>query len=132
MITGIVISVGQPALNQTTTTTTTITPTTTTTTEAPIPDALELSGTTTESTTGKYYWKDYQLLGLYNREGMRNGAPYYKRARKAFILGDIYFFFIPSRPDGNWVTSGKSAWAVGNEKAFNDTWFGWLWKESPG
>ena len=127
MITGIVISVGQPALNPTTTTATTTTPTTTTTIEAPIPDALELSGTTTEN-----YWKDFQLLGLYNREGMRNGAPYYKRARKAFILGDIYFFFIPSRPDGNWVTSGKSAWAVGNEKAFNDTWFGWLWKESPG
>ena len=125
MVTGILISVGQPALNPTTTTTTTTTPTTTT--EAPIPHALELSGTTTEN-----YWKDFQLLGLYNREGMRNGAPYYKRARKAFILGDIYFFFIPSRPDGNWVTSGKSAWAVGNEKAFNDTWFGWLWKESPG
>ena len=51
-------------------------------TEKPLPNAIELSGTTTEN-----YWKDYQLLGLYNIHGTRNGAPTYKRARNAFILG---------------------------------------------
>ena len=47
-----------------------------------MPSAIELSGTTTES-----YWKDYQLLGLYNFHETRNGAPAYKRARNAFLLG---------------------------------------------
>jgi len=50
--------------------------------ETTLPNAIELSGTTTEN-----YWKDYQLLGLYNIHGTRNGAPSYKRARNAFILG---------------------------------------------
>ena len=116
MVAGIVISVGQPVLNPTTTTSTTTT-TTTTTTEAPIPDALELSGTTTEN-----YWKDYQLLGLYNREGTRNGAPYYKRFKNAFLLGEIYFYYDPY---GFWVVSNKNDFDQ-NEGA------GWLWKESPG
>ena len=49
-----------------------------------LPTAIELSGTTTEN-----YWKDYQLLGLYNIHGKRNGAPSYKRARDAFILGQF-------------------------------------------
>ena len=49
-----------------------------------LPTAIELSGTTTEN-----YWKDYQLLGLYNIHGKRNGAPAYKRARDAFILGQF-------------------------------------------
>ena len=49
-----------------------------------LPTAIELSGTTIES-----YWKDYQLLGLYNIHGKRNGAPSYKRARDAFILGQF-------------------------------------------
>ena len=49
---------------------------------ASMPSAIELSGTTTEN-----YWKDYQLLGMYNIHGTRNGAPSYKRARNAFILG---------------------------------------------
>ena len=53
-------------------------------TEKPLPNAIELSGTTTEN-----YWKDYQLLGLYNIHGTRNGAPSYKRARNAFILGQF-------------------------------------------
>ena len=47
-----------------------------------LPSAIELSGTTTEN-----YWKDYQLLGLFKIHGTRNGAPSYKRARNAFILG---------------------------------------------
>ena len=50
--------------------------------EKTYPNAIELSGSTTEN-----YWKDYQLLGLYNIHGTRNGAPSYKRARNAFILG---------------------------------------------
>ena len=49
-----------------------------------LPTAIELSGTTTEN-----YWKDYQLLGLYNIHGKRNGAPSYKRAKNAFILGQF-------------------------------------------
>ena len=49
-----------------------------------LPTAIELSGTTTEN-----YWKDYQLLGLYNIHGKRNGAPSCKRARDAFILGQF-------------------------------------------
>ena len=49
-----------------------------------LPTAIELSGTTIEN-----YWKDYQLLGLYNIHGKRNGAPSYKRARDAFILGQF-------------------------------------------
>ena len=55
-------------------------------TEKPLPNAIELSGTTTEN-----YWKDYQLLGLYNIHGTRNGAPSYKRARNAFILGKFHW-----------------------------------------
>ena len=55
---------------------------TSTRTRTSLPSAIELSGTTTED-----YWKDYQLLGLYNIHGTRNGAPVYKRARNAFILG---------------------------------------------
>ena len=75
------------------------------------------SGRTTE-----YYWKDYQLLGLYNLEGYRNGAPYYKRFKNAFLLGEIYFGYSPY---GDWVVSDKSSFDE-NEGA------GWLWKESPG
>ena len=50
--------------------------------ETDFPSSIELSGTTTEN-----YWKDYQLLGLYNIHGTRNGAPSYKRSRNAFMLG---------------------------------------------
>ena len=50
--------------------------------ETDFPSSIELSGTTTEN-----YWKDYQLLGLYNIHGTRNGAPCYKRSRNAFMLG---------------------------------------------
>ena len=108
------MSIGKPVLHPTTTTTTA---TTTTTTEAPIPNALELSGTTTEN-----YWKDYQLLGLYNREGNRNGAPYYKRFKDAFLLGEIYFYYAP-----------QGYWMVSNKKSFEENeGFAWLWKESPG
>ena len=47
-----------------------------------MPSAIEHSGTTT-----KNYWKDYQLLEMYNIHGTRNVAPSYKRPRNAFILG---------------------------------------------
>ena len=47
-----------------------------------LPTSIELLGTTAED-----YWKDYQLLGLYKIHGIRNGAPAYKRARNAFIIG---------------------------------------------
>ena len=50
--------------------------------ETDFPTSIELTGTTTEN-----YWKDYQLLGLYNIHGTRNGAPCYKRSRNAFMLG---------------------------------------------
>ena len=50
--------------------------------ETDFPSSIELTGTTTEN-----YWKDYQLLGLYNIHGKRNGAPCYKRSRNAFMLG---------------------------------------------
>ena len=74
----------EPVLSSTKSTTIITTPTIVITepTEKPLPNAIELSGTTTEN-----YWKDYQLLGLYNIYGTRNGAPSYKRARNAFILG---------------------------------------------
>ena len=123
LVTGLVIAVGQPVLNPTTTTTTS---TTTTTTEAPIPDAIELSGTTKEN-----YWKDYQLLGLYNLEGYRNGAPYYKRGRNAFLLGPIYFYYHPY--ENLETDSPLGTWIVCDQKPFDDNnGRGWLWKESPG
>ena len=50
--------------------------------ETDFPSSIELTGTTTEN-----YWKDFQLLGLYNIHGTRNGAPCYKRSRNAFMLG---------------------------------------------
>ena len=49
-----------------------------------LPTAIVLSGTTVEN-----YRKNYQLLGLYNIHGKRNGAPSYKRARNAFLLGQF-------------------------------------------
>ena len=47
-----------------------------------LPTSVVLSVTAHEN-----YWKDYQLLGLYEIHGIRNGAPAYKRARNAFFLG---------------------------------------------
>lgn len=78
----------EPVLSSTESTTIPTTPKTVITepTEKPLPNAIELSGTTTEN-----YWKDYQLLGLYNIHGTRNGAPSYKRARNAFILGQFHW-----------------------------------------
>ena len=117
-----------------------------------MPNAIELSGTTTED-----YWKDYQLLGLYNIINTRNGAPAYKRARNAFILGmhlqtsdlghrlwfflvlllngqvlnlisgEIYFWY-NSRCKGNeWVITSKEEF-----DADKDCPARWLWKESDG
>ena len=101
-VTGIVIAVGQPVLYPK---------------ETPIPESIELSGNTTES-----YWKDFQLLGLYNLEGYQNGAPYYKRDRSAIVLGEIYFYY-----------SINGSWIVTNENEFQDnTGRGWLMKKSPG
>ena len=112
-VTGIVIAVGKPVLYPTTSTTTT---STTTTTETPIPESIELSGNTTE------FWKDFQLLGLYNLEGYQNGAPYYHRDRSAIVLGEIYFYY-----------SINGSWIVTNENEFQDnTGRGWLMKKSPG
>ena len=111
--------------------------------ESSWPSSIELSGTTTEN-----YWKDYQLLGLYNMHGTRNGAPAYKRARNAFMLGrdtrsdfttyslyhdnqssnsfsgEIYFWFI-SR--GEWIVTSKKEF---NENKDNPG--RWLWKKSQG
>ena len=72
----------EPVLSTTTTTSTSMIPKKTEAAKPSLPSAIELSGNTTEN-----YWKDYQLLGLYNIHGTRNGAPSYKRARNAFILG---------------------------------------------
>jgi len=91
-------------------------------TEKPLPNAIELSGTTTEN-----YWKDYQLLGLYNIHGTRNGAPTYKRARNAFILGEIYFWYV-SRCE-----FGENEWVVTSKQEFDadkDCPGRWLWKKS--
>ena len=119
------MAVGKPVLYSTTTTTTI----TTTTTEAPIPDVIELAGTTTE-----YNWKDNQLLGLYNLEGYRHGAPYYKRYKNAVILGEIYFYFSPGGCWPRW-SSDFPCWVVARKGRFEETPLsgsGWLWKESPG
>ena len=119
------MAVGKPVLYSTTTTSTI----TTTTTEAPIPDVIELAGTTTE-----YNWKDNQLLGLYNLEGYRHGAPYYKRYKNAVILGEIYFYFSPGGCWPRW-SSDFPCWVVARKGRFEETPLsgsGWLWKESPG
>ena len=76
----------EPVLSTTTTTSTSMIPKKTEPAKPSLPSAIELSGTTTEN-----YWKDYQLLGLYNIHDTRNGAPAYKRARNAFILGWYIF-----------------------------------------
>jgi len=112
----------EPVLSSTKITTIITTSTTVITepTEKPLPNAIELSGTTTEN-----YWKDYQLLGLYNIYGTRNGAPSYKRARNAFILGEIYFWYV-SR-------CGQNEWIVTSKKEFDedkDCPERWLWKKS--
>lgn len=112
----------EPVLSSTESTTIPTTPKTVITepTEKPLPNAIELSGTTTEN-----YWKDYQLLGLYNIHGTRNGAPSYKRARNAFILGEIYFWYV-SR-------CGENEWVVTSKKEFDedkDCPGRWLWKKS--
>ena len=116
---------------------------------ATMPSAIELSGTTTEN-----YWKDYQLLGMYNIHGTRNGAPSYKRARNAFILGrdrwnksrfhdrvvinqrstdpfsgEIYFWYV-SR-----CSHGENEWIVTSKKEFDENKncpSRWLWKKSQG
>ena len=72
----------EQVLSSTKSTTITSTKVKTARAEPALPNAIELSGTTTEN-----YWKDYELLGLYNIHGTRNGAPSYKRARNSFIHG---------------------------------------------
>jgi len=61
-------------------------------------------------------------LGLYNLEGYRNGAPYYKRFKNAFLLGEIYFHYSKR---GKWIVINKKEFDKNNEDR-------WLWKESPG
>ena len=93
----------EPFSSTTTKTITSTTVRTTEPTEKPFPNAIELAGTTTEN-----YWKDYQLLGLYNIHGTKNGAPSYKRARNAFILGlvpwtkPLRFFYLVAE-SGPWI-----------------------------
>jgi len=93
----------EPFSSTTTKTITSTTVRTTEPTEKPFPNAIELAGTTTEN-----YWKDYQLLGLYNIHGTKNGAPSYKRARNAFILGSVPWtkplrFFYLGAESGPWI-----------------------------